>query len=207
MTISKTKFHNAPFLRFHTSGCAYHHFQDTVHEVIDSNAILHVITNQVCVFRQFGGWGRRIISGAETQVMSISNEARDDMQVDMHHLLPCGTTVGEEEVHPIALDAAEAQGSIHALGDLEDMTDSLRGEFGNQGGVLAGYNQHVTRIDGADIHEGDTQVVLVDKVSGGGAGKDVAEYTGHRSNIQEKDFTTEHAEHTEKSIRLLDRFE
>jgi hypothetical protein len=106
--------------------------------------------------------------------MSISNEARDDMQVDVHHLLPCGTTVGEEEVHPIALDAAEAQGSIHALGDLENMAGRLLGEVGNQGGVLTGYNQHVTRIDGADIHEGDTQVVLVDKVGGGGAGEDVA---------------------------------
>jgi len=115
---------------------------------------------------------------AETQVMPIPAEARENVQMDMHHFLTSSTPVSQEQVDALAFQATASQSCIHTPGHLHQTPRGEIFQLGELGNMLAWHNQDVAGIDWMNVHEGDAQVVLVNKISRGETGEDVTEDAG-----------------------------
>jgi len=74
--------------------------------------------------------------------------------VDVEGLLARRLAVGQEEIDPLAPEAA----AVYRGGDLlrgpKQAGAGLFGQIGERSGVLVGHDEDVARVDGLDVHEG-----------------------------------------------------
>jgi hypothetical protein len=120
----------------------------------------------------FGGGG--VGAGDDGPACAVAVPAGDDVEVDVGDGLAGGFAVGLEEVDAVgAEDLGLDLGD--ALGDGEDLGEEVVGEVPDGVEVLLGDDEDVAGHDGADVHEGENVVVLVDLGGGDFAGDDVAE--------------------------------
>lgn len=88
------------------------------------------------------------IGRAESQVMPVTAEAGDHVQVDVHHILPGRASIRQEQVDSLTFDLAFPQSGIHLLGDFEHMSCRFLIQLGYQFGMPDRDHQHMPGLTG-----------------------------------------------------------
>ena len=96
----------------------------------------------------------------ESQPKSVACIARDDVHMDVEYLLTCRFAVCQEEVDAFTGEATCPQCLADLLGHLEQVRTALGIQISQVGSVSVGDNQHMTRVDWLDVHEGSAQPVF-----------------------------------------------
>ena len=115
-----------------------------------------------------------LIGVGEGQAEAILRIARDDVDVEVRHVLERDLAICDEEVH--AACAKRLSCKLRQLTrDLERAHGDGFVEVVHQHGVLTRHHKHVAVRDRLDIHERDHGVVLVGEARGRLAANDGAE--------------------------------
>lgn len=96
------------------------------------------------------------------QLEPIPLESGDYVQMYVRHLLEGGPPVGQEEVVPFASHATSADGVPNVPRNSRLMSPDVTGQIHKAGVVLLRQHEHVTLVDGSDVHDGEHLFILVD---------------------------------------------
>ena len=92
----------------------------------------------------------------------ISLEARDDVHVKVEDVLKRGLAVGDEDVDPLAADAAGTDRLLHAHRDAEGVRPGVLVHVGHRRRVLLRDEQDMPGVDGMEVHEPEEPLVFED---------------------------------------------
>lgn len=98
---------------------------------------------------------------AEVQTEAVSGVTRDHVQVDVENFLARDLAVGKEQVHAVAWNHSAAKGLSEALRHAKHLRAGIGIESGKKTGVLVWNHEQMARIDGLDVENRRTQLVLV----------------------------------------------
>ena len=85
------------------------------------------------------------------------------MQMNMEDLLPGGFTISQEQIHAFTTNATGSKRYCEPLSDSHQMGAGFYSEVPKQRNVLIWDYEHMSRIDGLNIHKCCTSVIAIDK--------------------------------------------
>ena len=120
---------------------------------------------------------------AEFQAEPVAAPTGEHVQVGVKYFLKSGFSVGGEIVDAFAFDPGLPDGAVYAGGDLEEVAGQVFIQVLKRFDMRFGYDQDMPRIDGLDIHECRTTVVLINDAGVGLAFGDLAKDAGFHTRI------------------------